>query len=269
MEDTRMDPLKRLHKLQEEEFERYAYYKEKYTKDLLDADMPADRKERLMEGIEAAAKSNSISDYEKLKFDGVLSPTNRYLWTSLFKYIHDYSISYEEFQKIVETYYMPLPGNILLEEAFKNLPEHRWIKIQDDNGKSLYGPFEELGTQLDFSLIRYLQIQDDLFEELWQYFNKGNLDRCIAGLGARLRDNLIFTNCSFSQFMIKLFLHTTGDVPQEVKTYGNPDGVTLYHSEVFMSFINRATFYGLELENESPVNNRLLLDGIYSTVKIM
>ena len=51
-----MDPLKRLHKLQEEEFERYAYYKEKYTKDLLDADMPADRKERLMEGIEAAAK---------------------------------------------------------------------------------------------------------------------------------------------------------------------------------------------------------------------
>lgn len=264
-----MDPLKRLHKLQEEEFERYAYYKEKYTKDLLDADMPADRKERLMEGIEAAAKGNSISDYEKLKFDGVLSPTNRYLWTSLFKYIHDYSISYEEFQKIVETYYMPLPGNILLEEAFKNLPEHRWIKIQDDNGKYLYGPFEELGTQLDFSLIRYLQIQDDLFEELWQYFNKGNLDRRIAGLGARLRDNLIFTNCSFSQFMIKLFLQTTGEVPQEVRTYGNPDGVTLYHSEVFMSFINRATFYGLELENESPVNNRLLLDGIYSTVKIM
>ena len=39
MEDTRMDPLKRLHKLQEEEFERYAYYKEKYTKDLLDAEM--------------------------------------------------------------------------------------------------------------------------------------------------------------------------------------------------------------------------------------
>ena len=40
MEDTRMDPLKRLHKLQEEEFERYNYYKEKYTKELVNANMP-------------------------------------------------------------------------------------------------------------------------------------------------------------------------------------------------------------------------------------
>lgn len=99
-----MDPLKRLHKLQEEEFERYAYYKEKYTKDLLDADMPADRKERLIEGIEAAAKSNSISDYEKLKFEGVLTPTERYLWTSLFKYIHDYGVTFDDFKAIYDHY---------------------------------------------------------------------------------------------------------------------------------------------------------------------
>ena len=96
------------------------------------------------------------------------------------------------------------------------------------------------------------------------------MDLNIARLGARLRDNLIITNCSFSQFIINLFLQITGDVPERIRTYGSPDGVTLYHSEVLMSYLDRVTFYGLELEgDESPVNTKLLLDGVYSTVKIM
>ena len=70
-----MDPLKRLHKLQEEEFERYKYYKEKYTKEFVTADMPDDRKEMLLESIDALARDHSVSDYEKLKFEGILSPT--------------------------------------------------------------------------------------------------------------------------------------------------------------------------------------------------
>lgn len=270
MEGAKMDPLERLHKLQEEEFERYIYYKDKYTKEFANMDLPDDKKAILMESIDALASDHSVSDYEKLKFDGVLSPTERYLWTSLFKYIHDYSISFDDFKAIVESYYMPKPINIPLEDVYNSLPKHRWVKLQDNNGKHLYGPFEELGTQLDFSLIRYLQIQDSIFSELRRYFDDYHLDLNIARLGARLRDNLIITNCSFSQFIINLFLQITGDVPERIRTYGSPDGVTLYHSEVLMSFLDRVTFYGLELEeDESPVNTKLLLDGVYSTVKIM
>ena len=270
MEGAKTSPLERLHKLQEEEYERYEYYKDKYTQELINADMPEDRREMLLEGIDAAARNNSISDYEKLKFKGTLTPTERYLWTSLFKYIHDYGISLEDFKAIIEMYYMPHPINISLEDVYNSLPKHRWLKLQDETGKSLFGPFEELGTQLDFSLIRYLQIQDSIFSELRSYFDNYRLDIGIGKLGARLRDNLIFTNCSFTQFLIKLFIQTTGEVPDGVKLYGSPDGVTLYHSEVFMSFVGRVTFYGFEMEEEdSPVDTKLLLDGVYSTVKIM
>ena len=269
MEGAKMDPLKRLHKLQEEEFERYNYYKDKYTKEFADIDMPNDRKEILLKSIDALARDHSVSDYEKLKFEGVLSPTERYLWTSLFKYIHDYGVTFEDFKAIIELYYMPKPINISLEDVYNSLPEHRWVKLQDDKGKHLYGPFEELGTQLDFSLIRYLRVQDNIFTELFSYFDNYHLDFGIGKLGSRLRDNLIITNCSFSQFIINLFLQETGEVPERIKTYGSPDGVTLYHSEVLMSFLGRVVFYGLEIKEESPINKKYLLDGFYSTVKIM
>lgn len=269
MEGAKMDPLKRLHKLQEEEFERYNYYKDKYTKEFADIDMPNDRKEILLKSIDALARDHSVSDYEKLKFEGVLSPTERYLWTSLFKYIHDYGVTFEDFKAIIELYYMPKPINISLEDVYNSLPEHRWVKLQDDKGKHLYGPFEELGTQLDFSLIRYLRVQDNIFTELRSYFDNYHLDFGIGKLGSRLRDNLIITNCSFSQFLINLFLQETGEVPERIKTYGSPDGVTLYHSEVLMSFLGRVVFYGLEIKEESPINKKYLLDGFYSTVKIM
>lgn len=269
MEEAKMDPLKRLHKLQEEEFERYNYYKDKYTKEFADIDMPNDRKEILLKSIDALARDHSVSDYEKLKFEGVLSPTERYLWTSLFKYIHDYGVTFEDFKAIIELYYMPKPINISLEDVYNSLPEHRWVKLQDDKGKHLYGPFEELGTQLDFSLIRYLRVQDNIFTELRSYFDNYHLDFGIGKLGSRLRDNLIITNCSFSQFIINLFLQETGEVPERIKTYGSPDGVTLYHSEVLMSFLGRVVFYGLEIKEESPINKKYLLDGFYSTVKIM
>ena len=264
-----MSPLSHLHKLQEEEFERYKYYKEKYTKEFVTADMPDDRKEMLLESIDMLARDHSVSDYEKLKFDGILTPTERYLWTSLFKYIHDYGVTFDDFKAIIESYYMPKPINIPLEKVYENLPKHRWVKLQDDNGKALYGPFEELGGQLDFSLIRYLQMQDEIFGELNVYFDKCQLDSQFAKLGARLRDNLILTNCSFAQFIIRLFLQETGDVPERIKTLGNPDGITLYHSEVFMSYVGMTHFYGVEAKEESPVDVRLLLDGVYSTVKIM
>ena len=263
------DPLARLHKLQNEGYERYQYYKEKYTQELISADMPADRRERLLDGIEAAARDHSVSDYEKLKFDGVLTPTERYLWTSLFKYVHDYGITFEDFKEIVNTYYMPLPVNIGLEETFESLPKHRWLKLQDNKGKTLFGPFEELGGQLDFSLVRYLRRQDEIFRELNSYFDDCHLDLNFAKLGANLRDNLILTNCSFAQFILKIFLQETGEVPESIKTYGNPDGVTLYHSEVLMSYVGMTIFYGLEAKDESPVDVKVLLDGVYSTVRIM
>lgn len=264
-----MSSLKHLHKLQEEEFERYNYYKEKYTKEFVNSNMPDDRKEILLESIDMLARYHSISDYKKLKFDGVLTQTERYLWTSLFKYIHDYGVTFDDFKAIIELYYMPKPINIPLEEVYDSLPKHRWMKLQDKNGKHLYGPFEELGCQLDFSLIRNLQVQDNIFTELQSYFDNYHLDFDIGKLGARLRDNLIITNCSFSQFIINLFLQETGELPERIKTYGSPDGITLYHSEVLMSFLGRVIFYGLEIKDESPINTKYLLDGFYSTVKIM
>ena len=121
-----MEPLEHLHKLQADEYERYNYYKEKYTKVLLRADMPAEKREILSDGIEAMARDHSVSDYVKLKFTGQLTPIERYLWSSLFKYVHDYTIPFEDFKIIAETYFMPLPENIALEEVYDRLPKHRW-----------------------------------------------------------------------------------------------------------------------------------------------
>ena len=36
-----------------------------------------------------------------------------------------------------------------------------------------------------------------------------------------------------------------------------------------MSFLGRVIFFGLEIKEESPINTKYLLDGVYSTVKIM
>lgn len=269
MDNKNLAPLKRLHSLQEQENERYQSYKEKYTKELLAVDIPKDKRELLIEGIDAMARANSVSDYVKLKFEGLLSPTDRFLWKSLFKFVHDYNISLGDFNSIIELYYMPLPVNIEIGDAFTKLKEHRWVKLQDDKGKSLYGPYEEMSSELDFSLIRYLQLQDSLFQELRRYFDKEPLNTSIAKLGARLRGNLILTNCSFYQFFIKLFLQETGNIPEEVRTFCNPDSVTFYHSEVFMSSIAAATFYVSRSQDESPINTQYLQDGLYSSVKIM
>lgn len=38
------NPIERLHKLLEVKFERYKYYKDKYTRELFNADMPDDRR---------------------------------------------------------------------------------------------------------------------------------------------------------------------------------------------------------------------------------
>lgn len=46
-----MSLLKHLHKLQEEEFERYNYYKEKYTKELVNENMPDYRKENYWKAL--------------------------------------------------------------------------------------------------------------------------------------------------------------------------------------------------------------------------
>jgi len=264
-----MEPLKHLHKLQEEEYERYIYYKEKYSKELLRADLSPEKRAMLSDGIEATARDHSVSDYVKLKFSGTLTPTERYLWSSLFKYVHDYEIPLKDFKAIIETYFMPLPENIAIEDVYDRLPKHRWVKLQDDNGKLLVGPFEEMSTQLDFSLIRYIQIQDNIFSEIRCYFNEYKLDKGFALLCARLRDNLIITNCSFFQFIHMLFLQMVGDVPENVRKLSSPDGVTLYHSDVFMSFVERTMFYGLEIREKSPIDVKFLLDGVYSTVKIM
>lgn len=264
-----MKPLTHLHKLQQEEDERYHYYKEKYTKEFLKTDMSPEKREMLTEGIEAVAKDHSVSDYVKLKFTGTLSPTERYLWSSLFKYVHDYEIPLEEFKAIIESYFMPLPTNIAVEDIYERLPKHRWVKLQDDNGKLLVGPFEEMSTQLDFSLIRYIQTQNNIFSEIRRYFNEYELDKNFPLLCTRLRDNLIITNCSFFQFFHKLFLQMTGEVPERVRIYISPDGITQYHSDVFMSFVERTSFYGLKIKEKSPVDVKLLLDGVYSTVKIM
>lgn len=269
MGKTDSTPLERSLSLQKQEEVRYLFFKEKYTKELLTADIPQEEREWLVEGIDAVAREYSVSDYVKLKFEGVLTPTDRYLWTSLFKYVHDYSITLQDFINILESYCMSLPVNLEKENVYNELPKHRWVKIQDDKGKSMYGPYEELSSDLDFSLIRYLHVQEGIFQELLHFFDKEPFNNNIVGLGAGLRDNLIITNHSFFHFFSKTYLQTKGEIPKEVRTYCNPDGVTVYHSDVFMSFIQRATFYGLNWKENSPFNTKYLQDGLYSTVKIM
>lgn len=269
MDATNKNPLDRLRQLQKEEYDRYLQYKKEYTQMINSAKIPDDKKGLLLAGIDAAAKNNSVSDYVKLRFKGVLSPTEQYLWKSLFKYSHDYVISFEDFKTIVDTYYMPLPENYELENVYNSLPIHRWVKLQDEYGKTLCGPYEEMDENLDFSLIRYLKHQDELFSELNRYFDNYNLDDRFGQLCSTLRSNLILTNCTFTQFFIRLFIHETGEVPEGVRTYCNPDGVVLYHSDVLMSYVSIAIYHGVMNKAASPYDNSLLLDGVYSTVRIM
>ncbi len=262
-------PLDRLHRLQQEESERYNYYKEKYTKQFVSEGLSIDEQNKILSGVDAAARDCSVSDYKKLKFNGNLTPTDRYLWISIFLYLHSYKVSLEDLKDIVESYYMPMPINTNLADLHNELPKHRWLKLQDDSGKLLIGPYEELSSELDFSLIRYLRVQNDLFSELRQYFDKEPLSPHIAKLGEKLKSNLILTNISFFQFIAKLFILYEGEVPEDVRTYGSPDGLTFFHSDVLISAITLVVFYGIEQKDESPINVQLLNDGLYSTVKIM
>lgn len=269
MDTSHNSPLESLHQIQKEEYERYLQNKQEYTQMINSAELPEDKRKELLAGVDAVSWNNSVKDYVKLRFPGVLSPTERYLWKSLFKYTHDYDISFKDFKIIVETFFIPLPENYSLEDVYRSMPNHRWVKLQDDNGKLLCGPFEEMDGSLDFSLTRYLKQLDELFSELNDYFDDYHLDVRFGQLCSMLRDNLVLTNCTFSQFFIRLFIQEQGEVPEKVRTYCNPDGVTLYHSDVLMSYVGIALFSGVMNKADSPYDVKFLLDGVYSTVRIM
>lgn len=107
---------------------------------------------------------SDVSDYFKLKFNNKeLSDYEFLLWVKLFYYMkHNEETSNQSpspclLNSIRQEYNLPIPTNDLDSDAlFIIMNSHDWIKIQDNTGKYLFGPFSKSEWMVpSFSINRF------------------------------------------------------------------------------------------------------------------
>ena len=109
-------------------------------------------------------EDDEIHDYFKLKFeDRELTDYEFLLWVKLFYYMkrkEEASIqepSPELLEAIRQEYQLPEPtSKPSSSELYEEMRAHEWIKLQDDTGKYLFGPFTDTYLRVpSFSINRF------------------------------------------------------------------------------------------------------------------
>ena len=174
---------------------------------------------------------SEVHDYFKLKFeDRKLTDYEFLLWVKLFYYMkHKEETSAEEpspdlLDRLRKEYSLPVPTNNSDSlTLFTKIRDHEWIKLQDDTGKYLYGPFSETVLQVpSFSINRFQRSLNITIAHLRKQIYSGDITDelkektrwmidCIRGIN-------YFVSLFFTSTFTRLKSQTPPDVFQEMSS---------------------------------------------------
>lgn len=201
--------------------------------------------------IEEARKADSISDYFKLKFEGVLSDYHAMLMVKLHVYVHQFEVDAQTIEKHWAEFSLPKPVN---KESFQQIYDdmvcHQWIKLQDDTGKYLYGPVNQGREYMPSLLVNRFQIGlNTTIGRLTEYFRKGSLTGEINEIAEALYEEMVALNVWVSTPLMNGFM-AQGDLTLEQAQACRPYSNFFKAGVSFKDFIATYQVFGSDKEIE-------------------
>ena len=154
-----------------------------------------------------------VHDYFKLKFeDRELTDYEFLLWVKLFYYMkrkEETSIqepSPELLEAIRQEYQLPEPtSNPSSPELFELMRAHEWIKLQDNTGKYLFGPFSETYLKVpSFSINRFQRSLNITIGKLRKLIGNGDINEELLDKTKWITDCIRGLNYYVSQAYLEL-----------------------------------------------------------------
>lgn len=154
-----------------------------------------------------------VHDYFKLKFeDRELTDYEFLLWVKLFYYMkrkEETSIqepSPELLEAIRQEYQLPEPtSNPSSPELFELMRAHEWIKLQDNTGKYLFGPFSETYLKVpSFSINRFQRSLNITIGKLRKLIGNGDINEELLDKTKWITDCIRGLNYFVSQAYLEL-----------------------------------------------------------------
>ena len=158
-----------------------------------------------------------IHDYFKLKFeDRELTDYEFLLWVKLFYYMkrkEESSIQNptpELLEAIKQEYQLPEPTNKpSSSELFEKMRAHEWIKLQDNTGKYLFGPFSDTYQKVpSFSINRFQRSLNITIDKLRELIGNGDINEDLFDKTKWIIDCIKGLNHFVSQAYLELLIRT-------------------------------------------------------------
>ena len=118
-----------------------------------------------------------VSNYFKLKFDGILTRYQKYLIFKIFAYANSFKVTSVDLKTFFLDFSLPVPLNMDFDKIAYEINRHEYVKIQDKTGKEISPTEYELEQCLpSFLLNRLYQSMDKTFVSFDTYIKEGSLE---------------------------------------------------------------------------------------------
>jgi hypothetical protein len=172
-------------------------------------------------------EDDEIHDYFKLKFeDRELTDYEFLLWVKLFYYMkrkEETSIqepSPELLEAIRQEYQLPEPtSKPSSPELYEEMRAHEWIKLQDNTGKYLFGPFADTYLRVpSFSINRFQRSLSYTIEHLRRLICNGDINDELLDKTKWITDSIRGLNYFVSQFLLQVYADkANAEIPEDVR----------------------------------------------------
>jgi len=154
-----------------------------------------------------------VSNYFKLKFDGILTRYQKYLVFKIFAYANSFKVTSVDLKSFFLDFSLPVPLNMDFDKIAYEINRHEYVKIQDKTGKEISPTEYELEQCLpSFHLNRLYQSMDKTFVCFDTYIKEGSLDDEGVELLIRLQKSLISYNVWIPQYLYNFQCFTGNEV---------------------------------------------------------
>ena len=113
--------------------------------------------------LRAEIAKYEVSNYFKLKFDGILTRYQKYLIFKIFAYANSFKVTSVDLKTFFLDFSLPVPLNMDFDKIAYEINRHEYVKIQDKTGKEISPTEYELEQCLpSFLLNRLYQSMDSI-----------------------------------------------------------------------------------------------------------
>lgn len=158
-----------------------------------------------IEWLRSEIKKYEVSNYFKLKFDGLLTRYQKYIIFKIFAYANSFKVSSEDLKSYFSAFNLPIPINMDFDRIASEIDKHEYVKIQDMTGKEISPSEYELEQCLpSFLLNRIYLSMDKTFVSFDRYIRDGNVNDEGINLLKQLQESLISYNVWIPQYLFNL-----------------------------------------------------------------